>query len=52
MIIHTKVKPSSGKQEIMKKDGVYLVNLKSPPENNRANAELLKLLKNISTLKR
>ena len=45
MIIHIKVKSSSGKQEVIEKDGNYLVNLKSPPENNRANIELIKLLK-------
>lgn len=40
-----KVKPNSGRQEIVKKEGYLLVYLKSPPENNKANIELLKLLK-------
>ena len=44
MKIQVKVKPSSGKQEIEKKGDFYLVYLKSPPENNRANLELIKLL--------
>ncbi|MCK4553021.1 DUF167 domain-containing protein [Candidatus Pacearchaeota archaeon] len=45
MKIKIKVKPNSGKQEIIKKDNFYLIKLKSPPENNKANIELLKLLK-------
>jgi uncharacterized protein (TIGR00251 family) len=46
MIIKIKVKPSSGRQEIEKisKDE-YKVWLKSPPEDGKANGELLKLLK-------
>lgn len=44
MKIKVKVKPNSGKQEIDEKDGVYIVRLKSPPENNKANIELVKLL--------
>lgn len=44
MIIYVKVKPSSGKQEITREGDSYLVYLKSPPENNKANVELLKLL--------
>ena len=58
MFIKVKVKTSSGKQypkhskgckghkEIEKKsEKEYLIHLKSPPENNKANIELLKLLK-------
>jgi len=45
MILKVKVKPSSGKQNIEKKDGFYLVKLKSAPENNKANLELIKILK-------
>ena len=45
MKIKIKVKPNSGKQEIIKKDDFYLAYLKSSPENNKANLELLKLLK-------
>ena len=44
MFIKIKVKPSSGKQEIEEKEGYYLVHLKSPPEDNKANIELLKIL--------
>ena len=44
MKIHVKVKLSSGKQEITKKENIYIVNLKSAPENNKANVELVKLL--------
>ena len=45
MKIRIKVKPNSGKQEIIKKQDFYLAYLKSSPENNKANIELLKLLK-------
>ncbi len=45
MIIHVKVKPNSSKQQIENfGGGRYLVYLKSPPENNRANIELINLL--------
>lgn len=42
--IKIKVHPNSGKQEIKKKEDYYLVHLKSPAENNKANVELIKLL--------
>lgn len=45
MIIKIKVKPNSGKQKIIKNNENYIAYLKSPPENNKANIELLKLLK-------
>lgn len=45
MIIKIKVKPNSGKQEIFNDNGNYTAYLKSAPENNKANIELLKLLK-------
>ena len=46
MIIKIKVKAHSGKQEVNKiKNNEYLVYLKSVPENNKANVELIKLLK-------
>lgn len=45
MIIYVKVKPNSSKQEIESfGNGRFLVYLKSPPENGRANIELLNLL--------
>ncbi|MBI4116912.1 DUF167 domain-containing protein [Candidatus Pacearchaeota archaeon] len=45
MIIHVKVKPKSGKREVESfGDGRYLVYLKEPPENGRANIELLNVL--------
>ena len=45
MIIHVKVKPSSGEQKIeQESDGTLFVHLKSPPEDNKANVELMKLL--------
>ena len=45
MKIYVKVKPNSSKQEIVEfGDFRYLVYLKSPPENNQANLELLKIM--------
>lgn len=46
MKIGVKVKPSSGKREIEKlSDSRYVIYLKSQQEKNKANIELLKLLK-------
>jgi len=45
MIIKIKVKPHSGKQEVIKEGKMYNVFLKSIPENNKANIELIKMLK-------
>ena len=46
MIIKVKVKTHSREQDIIKvKNNEYLVHLKSFPENNKANTELIKLLK-------
>ena len=46
MILKIKVKPNSEKQEIEKIDEEnYKISLKSKPENNKANIELIKLLK-------
>ncbi len=46
MFIKIKARPHSGKQEVVKvNDREYLVYLKSAPENNKANLELLKILK-------
>ena len=45
MIINVKVKPKSGKREIENfGDNRYLVYLKSEPENDKANIELINLL--------
>ncbi len=45
MIIHVKVKPNSSKQEVESfGNGRYLVYVKSPPENGKANIEMLNLL--------
>ncbi len=44
MIIKIKVKTNSKKQEIKEENGIYIIRLKSPPENNKANIELIKLL--------
>ena len=46
MIINVKVRPQSGKQEIENiGDDNYKISLKSKPEDNKANIELIKLLK-------
>lgn len=52
MIINVKVKPSSSKQEIQSfGNNRYLIYLTEPPENNRANIELINLLsKHFGTL--
>jgi hypothetical protein len=45
MIIYVKVKPKSGMQKVESfGDGRYLVYLKEPPENGRANIELINVL--------
>jgi len=45
MIIHVKVKPNSSKQKIENfGGGRYLIHLKSVPENDKANIELMNLL--------
>jgi len=45
MLLNIKVKPNSSKQEIQSfGNNRYLVYLKEPPENNRANIELINLL--------
>lgn len=45
MIIHVKVKPNSSKQKIENfGEGRYLVYVKSPPENDKANIEMINLL--------
>lgn len=46
MMIKVKVKPGSGKQEVVKVgDGRFIVSLKERAENGRANLELIKVLK-------
>lgn len=45
MKLTIKVKPSKGKQEIVKEGDIYLISLKSIASEGKANAELLKLLK-------
>jgi uncharacterized protein (TIGR00251 family) len=45
MIIHVKVKPNSSKRQVESfGNNRYLVYLKEPPENNRANIERINLL--------
>ena len=46
MILKIKVKPGSGKQEITKiSNEGYTISLKQKAEDNKANIELIKLLK-------
>jgi len=44
MKINVKVNSSSKKQGVEKKGEIYLINVKSPAENNKANIEVIKLL--------
>ena len=46
MKINIKVKPNSKRQEIKQiKNTIYKISLKQPAQNNKANLELIKLLK-------
>ena len=45
MIIHIKIKPNSKEQSIEENESGLIVKLKSSPENNKANLELIKILK-------
>ena len=45
MKLKIKVKPNSGEQSVEKKGDEFIVKLKSAPENNKANLELVKVLK-------
>ena len=45
MRVEIKVKPQSKKSEIQDNEGEYTAFLKSPPEDGKANLELLKLAK-------
>ena len=45
MKIKIRVRPNSGRREIVKIDEGYVVYLKSAPEKNKANAELINLLR-------
>jgi len=45
MIIKVKVKPGSKKQEIIKKGEEYEIRLREKTEKNKANIELINLLK-------
>lgn len=43
MRVEIKVKPHSGKSEIVQQEGKYIAFLKSQPEKGKANQELVKL---------
>ncbi|MFH1710757.1 MAG: DUF167 domain-containing protein [Nanoarchaeota archaeon] len=44
MIINVKVKPGSSEQKVSRTEGnSFIIKLKSKPENNKANIELIKL---------
>lgn len=46
MRIKVKVKPNSGKEELKQiSEDEFIVNLKKPAEDNKANLELIKVLK-------
>ncbi len=42
MILEVSVVPKSGKFKILEKNGIIKVNLRSAPEDNKANLELVK----------
>ena len=43
--VKVKIKPNSEKQEIIRSDDEdYIVKVKSPAQNNKANIEMIKLL--------
>lgn len=45
MILNIKTKPNSKKQELIQiSETKYIANVKSPPQNNKANIELIKIL--------
>ncbi len=45
MKIQVKVKPNSKQQKIeQSRDGIWIIRLKSPPVDGKANRELIKLL--------
>ncbi len=44
-LITLKVKPNSIKNEILEKGDVWKVNIKSPPQDNKANIALIKFLR-------
>jgi len=46
MRINVRVKPNSGRVEVLNKGDYYLVCLKKPAREGKANFELLKVLKN------
>lgn len=45
MIINIKVKPNSKEQSIEEGEEGFIVRVKSPAQDNKANKELIKLLK-------
>ncbi len=42
MILEVSVVPKSGKFKILEKNGIIKINLRSAPEDNKANLELVK----------
>ena len=44
-LITLKVKPNSNKNEIIERGAVWKVNIKSPPQDNKANIELIRFLR-------
>ncbi len=45
VVLHVKVKPNSKQQSMVKnEEGTYIIHLKSPPIDGKANQELIKIL--------
>jgi len=43
-VIHVKVIPNSKKERISIQNGTFKIYVTSPPENNKANTEMLRML--------
>ena len=48
MLLNAKVKPNSPKFKIEKKDNQIIIYCKSPPEQNKANIEIIKELEKLT----
>ncbi len=48
MLLNARIKPNSPKFKIEKKNNQIIIYCKSPPENNRANQEIVKELQKLT----
>lgn len=47
VLLEVKVRPNSNQTELYKKDDALILELQSPPEDNKANIEAIKYLKKL-----